>query len=101
MITPSTLAISQGGSGSVTVTTTLVGVSAPQQVLLTVSGVPSNVTYTFSPPSINSGQSANLTFAAATSATAGTYTVTITATGTLTTHINTLSLVVVASDFNI
>jgi uncharacterized membrane protein len=101
MITPATIQISLGGSGSVTVTTTLIGTSAPQQLVMTASGVPSGVSYTFSPPSINSGQSTNLTFSVATTATPSTYPITITATGTLTTHTNTLSLVVATSDFNV
>jgi hypothetical protein len=101
MITPSVLTVAQGGSGSVLVTTVIVGSGSPQNIVLSASGLPSNTTGIFSSSTIQSGQSSTLTITAANSATPGTSTVTVTATGSLTTHTNTFQVTIVGSDFTL
>ena len=80
-VSPTTLSVAQGATGTVTVTTTVSG-GFNSAVALTASGVPSGATSSFSPTSIaapGSGTS-TLTLGGGT-ATAGTYTVTVTGTG--------------------
>lgn len=93
-VSPSTLSVAQGASGTATATTTVSG-GFNSAVALTASGVPSGATATFSPTSIaapGSGTS-TLTIAGGT-ATAGTYTVTLTGTGGGLTKTATLSLTI-------
>ncbi len=93
-LSPTSLSVAQGASGTSTVTTTVSG-GFNSAVALTASGVPSGATATFSPTSIaapGSGTS-TLTIAGGT-ATAGTYTVTVTGTGGGLTKTATLSLTI-------
>ena len=90
---PTSLSVRRGSSGSYTVT---VGSQNgfTGTVNLTVSGVPSRTTATFSPASINGSGSSTLTVSPAKNAARGTFTLTITgASGTLT-HSTTVSLTV-------
>jgi hypothetical protein len=72
--------VAQGGTAHLTVTTTTKH-GAAQPLALTVTGLPSGVTAAFDTPSINSGATATLTFAASHSASIGASTVSIVATG--------------------
>lgn len=100
MINPNILTLGQSASGSVTISTSLTGGSAPQTVNLTLTGIPGNASYGFSPSQIQSGQTSLLTINT-NNANTGSYTLTVTATGTLTTHTNTFTLVITSSDFTI
>src|SRR6266851_6622912 len=100
---PANLSVTQGSSGSTTISTsTSGGFNSP--VTLSASGLPAGVTASFSPSSIaapGSGSS-TLTFTASSTATTGTSTVTVTATGGGVTHTTTVSLTVNApSDFTV
>ena len=93
-VSPTSLSVAQGASGSTTVTTTVSG-GFNSAVALTASGVPSGATASFNPTSIaapGSGSS-TLTIAGGTAA-AGTYTVTITGSGGGLTKTATLSLTI-------
>ncbi len=78
---PSSGTVAQGSSTSVTVTTATVS-GAAQRVALSVSGVPSGATATFSPSSVVSGKSSVLTITASSDASVGAVPVTITGTAT-------------------
>ncbi len=95
---PASLSVTQGTSGSSTISTTVSG-GFNSAVSLSASGLPSGVTASFNPASIaapGSGSS-TLTFTASSTATTGTATVTVTATGGGVTHTATISLTIVAS----
>ncbi len=97
---PGSLTINPGGSGSVG--TTMVTVTSTNgftgSVSLSASGLPSGVTYSFSPTSTTT--TSNFTLTASSSATAGTTTVTITGmSGGLTQ--NTTVAATVAQDFSV
>ncbi len=86
----------QGSTGTSTVTITRVGGFA-NNVDLTATNLPANVTAAFSPASV-SGTSSTLTFTASAGATPGNYTVTVNGTGTgATNQSTTLTLTVTAS----
>jgi uncharacterized membrane protein len=95
---PSSLTVTQGSSGSSTISTTVSG-GFNAAVSLSASGLPTGVTATFSPASIaapGSGSS-TLTLSASTTATTGTVNVTVTASGGTTTHTATVTLTVSAA----
>jgi uncharacterized membrane protein len=95
---PTSLSVAQGSTGNTSVSTTVSG-GFNSAVALSVSGLPSGVTASFSPSSIaapGSGSS-TLTFTASSTAATGTSTVTITGTGGGVTHTSTVSLTVVAA----
>jgi hypothetical protein len=95
MASPASLSVTQGSSGSTTVSTTVSG-GFNSAVSLSVSGLPTGVTASFSPTSLaapGSGSS-TLTFTASSTAATGTATVTVTATGGSVTHTTTVSLTV-------
>lgn len=101
---PAAVSVTQGGTGSSTVTTTVSG-GFNSAVSLTVSGLPSGVTASFNPASIaapGSGSS-TITFTASSTAVTGTANVTITASGGGITHTATIALTVNApnADFTI
>src|SRR5882672_10152966 len=88
---PSSLTVTQGASGTSTVTVApLSGFTA--SVALSASGVPSGVTATFSPTSTMG--TSTLTLAASSTATTGTSTVTITGASGILSHTTTVSLTV-------
>ncbi|HET6842104.1 MAG TPA: hypothetical protein VFK06_10510 [Candidatus Angelobacter sp.] len=94
---PTSLSVTQGASGSSTISTTVSG-GFNSAVALSASGLPSGVTASFNPTSIaapGSGSS-TLTFTASSTATTGTSTVTVTATGGGVTHTTTVSLTITA-----
>ena len=75
-VTPTSLSLSPGESETVTVSTATVS-GTPQSVTLSVSGLPSGVTGSFSPATVTSGGTATLTLTAGSNASKGTYSVSI------------------------
>jgi hypothetical protein len=99
---PASLSVAQGSSGSSTISTT-VSNGFNSAVSLSVSGLPTGVTASFSSSTIaapGSGSS-TLTFTASTGATAGTTNVTVTASGGSVTHTATIALTVTQPDFSV
>ena len=95
---PASLSVTQGSSGSSTITTTVSG-GFNSAVSLSTSGLPSGVTASFNPASIaapGSGSS-TLTFTASATATTGTANVTVTASGGGVTHTTTIALTITAA----
>jgi hypothetical protein len=95
---PTSLTVTQGSSGTSTISTS-VSNGFNSSVALSISGLPSGVTASFSPTSIaapGSGSS-TLTFTASSTATTGTFNTTVTATGGGLTHTTTIPLTVNAS----
>jgi uncharacterized membrane protein len=92
---PASLSVTQGTSGSTTVSTTVSG-GFNSAVALSASGLPAGVTASFSPASIAApgGGSSTLTLSASSTATIGTANITITATGGSVTHTTTIALTV-------
>ncbi len=91
---PASLSITQGNSGSSTITVNPInGFSGT--VSLSASGLPAGVTASFSPSSTTS--TSTLTLTASSTATTGTATVTITGTSGSTTHTTTISLTINAT----
>ena len=84
-ITPATPSIVQGASAAVAVATKVTSGSAAS-VSLSVSGLPSGVTGSFSPASVTAGQSSTLTLSAATSAAVASASFTVTGTAGSTSH---------------
>jgi len=98
---PSSTSIAQGGSGNVTISTTVSG-SFNNAISLSASGQPTGVTVAFNPTSIaapGSGSS-TMTITVASSAATGTSTITVTGTGGSTTHTVNVSLTVTAPNTN-
>jgi uncharacterized membrane protein len=92
---PASLSVTQGSSGSSTISTTVSG-GFNSAISLSTSALPSGVTASFNPTSIaapGSGSS-TLTFTASSTATTGTTNVTVTATGGGITHTATIALTV-------
>jgi hypothetical protein len=90
---PSSLSVTQGGTGSTTISTTVSG-GFNSAVALSASGLPAGVTASFSPASASAPGSSNLTFTASGAATTGTFNVTVTGTGGGVTHTSTVTLTV-------
>lgn len=93
-VSPTTLSLAQGSSGTATVSTATTS-GAAQTVNLSVSGVPAGASASLSPTSVTSGGASTLTVNAGTAA-AGTYPLTITGTGASATHSANLTLTVSA-----
>ena len=90
---PSSLSVTQGGTASTTISTTVSG-GFNSAVALSASGLPAGVTASFSPASIASPGSSTLTLTAASTAATGTFNVTVTGTGGGVTHTSTVTLTV-------
>ena len=93
---PSSITVTQGGSGTSTISTTITS-GQSQTVSLSASGLPSGATATFNPQTIQSGSSSTLTIATSATTPVGTYTVTVTGTGTSATHSTNITLTVSSS----
>lgn len=94
-VNPSSGSVQPGSSTTATVQTTTTS-GTPQTVALSASGAPSGVTVSFSPASVQSGQSSTMTVAASGSVANGNYTITVTGTGSVA-HTATYTLTVGAS----
>ncbi|HEY4562281.1 MAG TPA: hypothetical protein VIJ36_04835 [Thermoanaerobaculia bacterium] len=93
-VSPSALTVASGSNGSATVSTSVSG-GFNSAVSLSVSGVPSGASATFSPTSIAAPGSGSSTFNISTgTAAAGTYNLTITGTGGGKTHTAPLTLTI-------
>ncbi len=95
---PASLSVTQGNSGSTTITTTVSG-GFSSSISLSASGLPAGVTAAFNPSSIAApgGGSSSLTFTASATATPGTTNVTVTASGGGIVHTVTIPLTVTAA----
>jgi hypothetical protein len=95
---PGSLSVTQGASGSSTISTAVSG-GFNSAVTLSASGLPAGVTASFNPTSIAAPGSGNstLTFTASATATTGTANVTVTATGGTVTHTITIALTIAAA----
>ncbi len=99
MLTPSTLTIAQGTTGTCTVSTTLLsGVS--QQIEFDTASLPPDAWAQFAPPIVNVAQDTILTIYTFDTP-VGTYEVTIEANGAITSQSAVLTLIVTASDFDV
>jgi subtilase family serine protease len=91
---PSSLSVTQGSSGTSTITVTAINGFA-SSVALTASGLPTGVTAAFSPASATT--TSTLTLTASSTATVGTATVTVTGTSGSLSHTTSVSLTVASS----
>ncbi len=94
-VSPLSASVVQGSSTSLTVSTT--NVSGSPTVTLSVSGLPSGVSGTFSPATVTAGGSSTLTLTASASATTGTASLSIKGTSSATNHSASASLTVTSS----
>jgi len=92
---PTSLSVTQGSSGSTTISTSVTG-GFNSAISLSASGLPAGVTASFNPTSIGApgGGNSTLTLSASSAATTGTSNVTITASGGGVTHTTTIALTV-------
>ncbi|HEV3039121.1 MAG TPA: hypothetical protein VHA33_15180 [Candidatus Angelobacter sp.] len=95
---PTSLSVTQGQSGSSTISTSVTG-GFNSAISLSASGLPAGVTASFNPSSIGApgSGSSTLTFSASSTATTGTTNVTVTATGGGVTHTTSVALTVNAA----
>ena len=100
-VSPASLTVQQGATGTASVSTSIVLGSA-EALSLSVSGVPTGATATINPAAVTTGASATLSVAAGTAA-PGSYSLLVTATASSGSHTATLSLIVQAppNDFAI
>jgi len=90
---PASLTVSQGNSGTSTLTVTPTG-GFNSTITLAAKAVPAGVTVTFNPVSIPPAGTSTMTIAVASSATGGTSSITLTGTSGSTTEVATISLTV-------
>src|SRR5207237_2467170 len=90
---PSSGAVTQGGSADSTISTTVTA-GASQVVTLSASGQSADMTVTFTPNPINSGDSSAMHITTSTTTPPGTYPITVTGTGTDATHSTVYTLTV-------
>jgi hypothetical protein len=95
-VNPTNVSVTAGSNATATVSTAVTSGSS-ESVSLSAGGLPSGVTASFSPSTVNSGSSSTLTFTASSSATAANYSITITGTGSTGSHTATLTLSVTAA----
>ncbi|CAK0737796.1 type IV pilus assembly protein PilY1 [Gammaproteobacteria bacterium] len=100
-ISPTSLSVAKGASGTIAITVTPSG-GFNSNVALSVSGLPAGTTATFSPTSIAGGNGAStLTLVVGSSTVTGSYTVTVTASGGGKTKTSNITLTVTGGDFAI
>jgi subtilase family serine protease len=90
-VNPTSVSVAAGSNATATVSTAVTSGSS-ESVALSASGLPSGVTASFNPTTVNSGSSSTLTFTASSSAAAGNYSVTITGTASTGSHTATVTL---------
>jgi hypothetical protein len=93
---PGSVSVTQGGSGTSTISTGLVS-GSPETINLSASGAPAGTTATLSPTSVTTGGSSTLSLGVGTATAPGSYTITITGTSPSATHSTTVSLSVTAA----
>ncbi|MEV7011455.1 M28 family peptidase [Streptosporangium sp. NPDC051022] len=91
-LSPSSATVQPGGSTTASLSTA-VTTGSSRQLSLSASGAPAGTTVSFSPSTINSGDSSTVNIATSSTTPAGTYTITVNATGPAT-HSATFSLTV-------
>jgi kumamolisin len=96
---PTSVTVSQGNSGTSTITSTVTG-GFDSAVALTASGQPAGVTVTFNPTSITGTGTSTMTMTAASSTVAGTYSITVTGTSGSITETTKVSLTVTGPNPN-
>lgn len=96
-VTPSQVTLEPGTAATVTVGTSVTA-GDPQQVALRAAELPPGITVTFTPPTIQSGNSSTLTVEAAPSTADGTTTLTITGDGVDVDHTTPLRLTISGGD---
>ena len=94
-VSPASASVAAGSSTSYSVTTTAVNGST-QSITLSVSGLPSGVTGSFSPATVTAGSSSTLTISASATAAASTTTFSVTGTSGTTVHTASASITVTA-----
>ncbi|MEM2123477.1 MAG: hypothetical protein QXE79_07570 [Candidatus Bathyarchaeia archaeon] len=99
-ISPASQAVNVGEKVSYTVAASLIS-GAAQPVSLTLSGLPSDVSYVFTPASGTPSFTSTLTVDAGSSSSPGTYTLTVTATGGGLTRTATATLTINEKDFKL
>jgi hypothetical protein len=92
-VSPASASVAAGSSTSYTVSTTAVN-NSTQSIALSVSGLPSNVTGSFSPATVTAGGSSTLTISASSTAAAGTTTFSVAGTSGSTSHTASASITV-------
>jgi MYXO-CTERM domain-containing protein len=92
---PANITAKQGTAAPTSIETTTVS-GNPQSLALSVTGLPSGATATFTADTINSGENTTLNVVAGAATLVGTYPLTVTATGASGTHTATVSLQVTA-----
>jgi hypothetical protein len=100
---PSSVGVTQGGNATSSIGTAVTS-GAAQSISLSASGLPSGVTVSFNPTSVNAGSSSTMTVSANSLTTPGTYTITVTGTGSTATHATSVGVTVnpaPPSDFSI
>jgi hypothetical protein len=91
---PTSRSITAGGSTTYAINTAVTS-GAAQSINLSIAGLPTGVTGTFSPATITAGGSSTLTVNSATTAAAATSNLMITGTGASATHTTSVSLTIV------
>ena len=98
---PSGLSVMQGQSTTASISTQVTS-GASQAVGLSVSGLPTGASASFSPNAIHSGQGSTMNISTTPSTPAGTYTINVKGTGSSTTYYMSMSLTVTAhNDFSL
>jgi serine protease len=92
-LSPGSASVAAGSSASYSVTTAAVNGST-QSIALSISGLPSGVSGSFSPATVTAGSTATLTLSTTAAAAAGTTTFTVTGTSATTTHAASASITV-------
>jgi pseudomonalisin len=97
---PASQSVNQGATATYTVTQTALG-GYSGTVTLSVSGLPTGATATFTPASLTGSGTSSLAISTSASAPTGSYTLTITGTDGVLTHTASVTLVVTAPDFSL
>lgn len=92
-VSPTSITITRGSSGSVTVTTTVTA-GAANSVALSLTGLPSRTSYSFTPSSVTAGGGSTLKITINRPASTGTYPLTITGNNGANSHGTSLSLTI-------
>jgi hypothetical protein len=90
---PDTLSITQGSSGTSTISTAVTS-GAAQSITLSASGLPAGTTVSFSPATVTAGNSSTMTVSVGSATATGTYALTVTGTGASGAHTTSVSLTV-------